>query len=411
MVRRAHTSQVEHSATGVWEVLHLDSCGPYYNWEGAKLYITLMMDDFSKYLFTLVTEDENEEEKGGKGKIALEVTEVLDRVSRKIGKKVREIYTDAGTEFNKIETSATIHRAPIGDKEYNGSAERAVKTLKTLVETVRAHVNVACRSFFIKEAVNLSTTLYNLTPHRSINKLTPQNVFYNIRSLPKRIPTFLEDCYLLNVKYRYNEKGFFLNYDPTDRLYSFFSMNKWQVIKSREFTTLHSYDFANEYITDVTMGDGAKVIGEVKVIGEIPNTFKQAMEIPEWVTSVKKECDSFVVNKAMSTYEKKNSLDRQIVWLRSFWIFVRKEVTNAPKSRLIIIDPKTIYRKDRKNSSPVARQSTILALIVKHQGTTGNVLLSFDVKNAFLNTPIEDKTKDYVLSTPRGLEEEYGRGS
>nr|GEX23186.1 hypothetical protein [Tanacetum cinerariifolium] len=162
------------SLKGMLNLLHMDLCGPI--WVASinrKKYILVIVDDYSRYTWTLFLRSKDE---------TLEMLkEFLMMIQRNLQASVITVRTDRGTKFlNKtlraffkeegIEHQTSTARTP----EQNGVVEIQNRTL---VEAARAMLSVSKLSlFFWAEAI--ATACYN--QNRSIINLTHDKMAYHI---------------------------------------------------------------------------------------------------------------------------------------------------------------------------------------------------------------------------------------
>lgn len=134
--RKPTTGHKEIQAKNIFNILHLDTAGPFETNNG-KFYVVLIIDEYSRYLTTIVTKSKNS--------ISPLVSEYLQQQYAIFGHMPEKII-DKGTEFNNLHVySPDIQDptksklvpivkdvAPTDNKEYNGMSERCVQTIKEI---------------------------------------------------------------------------------------------------------------------------------------------------------------------------------------------------------------------------------------------------------------------------------------
>lgn len=126
-----------------------------------------------------------------------------------------------------------------------------------------------------------------------------------------------------------------------------------------------------------------------------PKNFTEAMQITDWRSAIEKEVSTFI----KADFDIIHSSHRHNHYTRLFTV----KSDGTKKARLIIINPVDLKNKAVRSSSPVVKSSTITALLSKHTQHKDNILVSYDVKGAFVNTPITGG-KRHRLKLPKGFE-------
>ncbi|GJS88552.1 retrovirus-related pol polyprotein from transposon TNT 1-94 [Tanacetum coccineum] len=192
--RSSFKSKTVPSSKGRLNLLHMDLCGPMRVASiNGKKYILVIVDDYSRYTWTLFLRSKDETPKVLK--------DFLTMIQRNLQALVISVRTDRGTEFlNKtlnaffkeegIEHQTSTPRTP----EQNGVVERRNRTL---VEAARTMLSASkLPLFFWAEAI--ATACY--TQNRSIIIPTHEKTAYHIindrKPLIKHLHIFSCTCYL-----------------------------------------------------------------------------------------------------------------------------------------------------------------------------------------------------------------------
>ncbi|GJT74685.1 retrovirus-related pol polyprotein from transposon TNT 1-94 [Tanacetum coccineum] len=192
--RSSFKSKTVPSSKGRLNLLHMDLCGPMRVASiNGKKYILVIVDDYSRYTWTLFLRSKDETPEVLK--------DFLTMIQRNLQALVISVRTDRGTEFlNKtlnaffkeegIEHQTSTPRTP----EQNGVVERRNRTL---VEAARTMLSASkLPLFFWAEAI--TTACY--TQNRSIIILTHEKTAYHIindrKPLIKHLHIFGCTCYL-----------------------------------------------------------------------------------------------------------------------------------------------------------------------------------------------------------------------
>ncbi|GKB04352.1 retrovirus-related pol polyprotein from transposon TNT 1-94 [Tanacetum coccineum] len=194
--RSSFKSKTVPSSKGRLNLLHMDLCGPMRVASiNGKRYILVIVDDYSRYTWTLFLRSKDETPEVLK--------DFLTMIQRNLQAPVISVRTDRGTEFlNKtlnaffkeegIEHQTSTPRTP----EQNGVVERRNRTL---VEAARTMLSASkLPLFFWAEAI--ATACYNSRKNRSIIIPTHEKMAYHIindrKPSIKHLHIFGCTCYL-----------------------------------------------------------------------------------------------------------------------------------------------------------------------------------------------------------------------
>lgn len=184
---KATTGHKERNAEEVFQHLHMDPTGQYKQGKHTY-YVVVIVDHYSRYMKTLVTKDD-------KSKISTLISQWFEQEHAKFGHAPHVITCDKGTEFNNIEylmdfggnvchglearVSPHLDLAPTGNKEWNGTAERAVQTFKLLRELITSHLKPEMKTNILKNR-------YDMRLHSTMSHLIVVLVItYHMESIMK----------------------------------------------------------------------------------------------------------------------------------------------------------------------------------------------------------------------------------
>lgn len=157
--------------------MHGDLCGPISpSTSGGNRYIFVLIDDFSRVMWTYLLKNKSETLDAFKRFCVL--------VENSSGKKVKTFRTDNGGEFtskdfNKFCEEAGINRhfsAPYSPQQ-NGVVERRNRTLIEMARSLLKEMKMP--NYLWGEAVRHSTYLLNRLPTRAVTGITPYEAWSN----------------------------------------------------------------------------------------------------------------------------------------------------------------------------------------------------------------------------------------
>lgn len=170
-VRRSFPQGSSFRATEILELIHGDLCGPITPpTAGGKRYVFVIIDDCSRYMWTILMSEKSEAFSKFKHFKAL--------VEQETSKKIKTFRTDRGGEFTLHEfqefcAGSGIKRhltAPYSPQK-NGVVERRNRTLLEMTRSVLKHMEVP--NFLWGEAVRHATYLINRIATRTLKDQTP----------------------------------------------------------------------------------------------------------------------------------------------------------------------------------------------------------------------------------------------
>ncbi|KAG7553438.1 GAG-pre-integrase domain [Arabidopsis thaliana x Arabidopsis arenosa] len=174
-VRKSFPQATSYRASHILELIHGDLCGPITPSTAAQnKYIFVLIDDYSRYMWSLLLKEKSETfEKFKKFKALVE---------QDTGAKIKTLRTDRGGEFTSHEfqsfcDNSGIQRhltAPYSPQQ-NGVVERRNRTLLEMTRSILKHMKVP--NYLWGEAVRHATYLINRVATRTLEDKTPYEAF------------------------------------------------------------------------------------------------------------------------------------------------------------------------------------------------------------------------------------------
>ncbi|CAA7409651.1 unnamed protein product [Spirodela intermedia] len=195
--RSPFPQQGEYRARHVLELVHSDLCGPIApeTPNGSK-YFLLFVDDRSRYMWVAMLRS--------KDRAAVAIKEIKARVEGESGLKLGALRTDRGGEFTSHEfveycVGEGIHRqhtAPYSPQQ-NGIVERRNGTV---VATARSMLKAkGLPGWFWGEAVATAVYILNRCPTKSMDGMTPFEVWHEKKPAMHHLKVFGCIAYVLNM--------------------------------------------------------------------------------------------------------------------------------------------------------------------------------------------------------------------
>ncbi|KAG7585622.1 Ribonuclease H-like superfamily [Arabidopsis thaliana x Arabidopsis arenosa] len=176
-VRQTFPQATSYRATSVLELIHGDLCGPISPPTAShNRYIFVLIDDYSRYMWSLLLKDKSEAFQKFKSFKAC--------VEQETGTAIKTFRSDRGGEFVSVEFQAFceasgIQRhltAPYSPQQY-GVVEKRNRTLMGMTRSILKHMSVP--NYLWGEAVRHATYLINRVATRTLKHQTPYEVFKN----------------------------------------------------------------------------------------------------------------------------------------------------------------------------------------------------------------------------------------
>ena len=234
-IRSTHKAKNMVSTSQPLELLHLDLFGPEaYKSIGGKQYCLVVVDDYSRYSWTLFLRTKD---------CAFEEFEILIKLlENKLKTKLIGIRSDHGGEFQKdfityCEERGITHQfsAPRTPQQ-NGVVERKNRSLQETARTLLQESKLP-RSFWA-EAVNTACYVLNRVIIRPILNKTPYELLRNKTPNIGYFKVFGSKCFVLKKIDRvgkFDAKSFeaiFLGYSSTSRAYRYYNLDNHTVEES-----------------------------------------------------------------------------------------------------------------------------------------------------------------------------------
>lgn len=232
-------------ATQLLELVHSDLCGPMETTSlgGASYFLTLT-DDFSRKVFVYALRS--------KEQVLEKFKEFRNESENLLGRKIKCLRTDNGTEFVNEKFSQYLRRAgiihqinvPYMAQNKIGLAERMNRAL---VEKAKCMLrNAKLNKYFWAEALLTAAHVYNRSPSRTLSFKTPEEVWKGTKQSVSHLRIFgceamvhtpQEKAKKWDAKAR---KMIFIGYCEQSTSYRFIIPNTRTVVKSRDAVFVES---------------------------------------------------------------------------------------------------------------------------------------------------------------------------
>eukprot|EP00833_Pecoramyces_ruminatium_P016378 jgi/Orpsp1_1/1190410/evm.model.d7180000078806.1 len=209
-LKRLPHNNITPKASKLLEVIHSDIIGPINPTSIDYMkYIITFIDEFSRKSWVFTLKDKKEATKI--------IIYFIIYINNQYENKIKYFKSDNGKEYNNQKVINYCKKygimkvySPPYNPENNGIAERFNQTLinsaKTLIYWSKLSLD------FWSFAVIYSNFLYNITPHKGISNLIPNEIFYNTKINLSKIKVFGCNTYYNNIQYK-NSK-----FDPNSKL-------------------------------------------------------------------------------------------------------------------------------------------------------------------------------------------------
>lgn len=177
------TGRKERNIDEVFQQIHVDTAGPFIRGKH-KWYVVIVVDQYSKFMYSATTSNKHD--------IKDILNKWLQEQHTTYKRQPERITTDKGSEFYKLAYTTNIYGnksmevliephldlAPTGNKQWNGTAERAVQTLKTLQKLITAHLNPESEKRFIREflVLNMTNQQADILKEKIMNHIKESNI-------------------------------------------------------------------------------------------------------------------------------------------------------------------------------------------------------------------------------------------
>ncbi|KAL5560474.1 hypothetical protein UlMin_036685 [Ulmus minor] len=243
------------------ELLHLDLFGHMRTASlGGKFYVFVIVDDFSRFTWTLFLTHKNE---------ALQTfSNLCKRIQNEKGFSIVSIRSDDGKEFenkdfekyclqNGFEHNFSSPRTP----QQNGVVERKNRSIQEMARTLLNENGLP--KYFWGEAVHTSCYVLNRVSIRPILKKTPYELWKGRKPNIKYFRVFGCKCFILNQKDdlgKFDSKsdvGIFLGYSSSSKSYRVYNRRTLVVEESVHIVFDESNPFSSEKVVICDDDDAA----------------------------------------------------------------------------------------------------------------------------------------------------------
>jgi len=211
--RKPHNKEVPR-ASKILETIHSDIIGPIKPTSNDNLkYILTFIDEFSRKAWVYLMKEKSE--------AINNILNFLKYIDNNFENKIQNFKSDNGREYNNSKIKKYCRKmgikkifSPPYNPENNGIAERYNQTLVNSAKTLIFWAKMSLD--FWSYAVIYANFLYNITPHKNISYLIPNEIFYNKSVDLSKIKVFGCKSYYNNInnktsKFESNSKeGIFL---------------------------------------------------------------------------------------------------------------------------------------------------------------------------------------------------------
>ena len=234
------------------ELLHLDLFGPMRTASlGGKFYVFVIVDDFSRFTWTLFLTHKNE---------ALQTfSNLCKRIQNEKGFSIVSIRSDHGKEFenkdfekyclqNGFEHNFSAPRTP----QQNGVVERKNRSIQEMARTLLNENGLP--KYFWGEAVHTSCYVLNRVSIRPILKKTPYELWKGRKPNINYFRVFGCKCFILNQKDdlgKFDSKsdvGIFLGYSSSSKSYRVYNRRTLVVEESMHIVFDETNPFSSEKV-------------------------------------------------------------------------------------------------------------------------------------------------------------------
>lgn len=237
-------------AENLLELIHTDVCGPINvkSMDGARFFVTFI-DDFSKRVAIFLLKSKHE--------VFEKFVEFKNRAENELGKKIKTLRSDNGTEFinNRFEkfciSNGIKHEksAPYAPQQ-NGVSERMNRTI---IEKVRCMLfDSGLSKNFWAEAVVAAMDIINALPNKSICNKTPNEIWSNKKDDISKFKVFGCKAMVLvpqQKRKKLDEKSIeciTLRYAENAKAYRLFCVKTKKIVISRDVVFIENDSFSNK---------------------------------------------------------------------------------------------------------------------------------------------------------------------
>ncbi|CAH9114878.1 unnamed protein product [Cuscuta europaea] len=266
-------------STNPLNLIHMDLFGPVETPSvGGKKYTLVMVDDYSRYTWTVFLSKKNE--------TLQKLPSLLKQLQTEKNLKVKTIRSDRGTEFvNQVikdfcDQNGTFHQLSAArTPQQNGVAERRNRTLKEAARTMIAESGLPMR--YWAEAINTACYTQNRSMINKNHQKTPYELWKGRKPNISYFHVFGCKCYILNngkehlkVFQEKADEGVFIGYSNTSKAY--------RVLNRR---TLHVEESIHvKFDESISVKEVTEILKEVSIEDRTPETTEEVADNPAFPT-------------------------------------------------------------------------------------------------------------------------------
>uniref|UniRef100_A0AAV1V5Y8 Integrase catalytic domain-containing protein n=1 Tax=Peronospora matthiolae TaxID=2874970 RepID=A0AAV1V5Y8_9STRA len=256
MVQKPFPTNRDKHQYGVFELLHVDICGPMEQVSiGGSRYLLFVVDEASGCMKGFCLRSKSESEDCIKNHII--------KIQTQFGTKIKFVRHDGAHEFatNSIKTFYEDHgieqqqiTVPYAHQT-NGTAERAIRTIVTIGRSLLHHAKL--EKCFWAEAAMTAIYIKNRLPSPKIDHKTPVEIVYKSKPSVKHMRVFGCRAFILTPRekrLKWDPKareGMFMGYEEASKAYRVYDIEAGQVVISRDITFDEStFDFSMDRPSD-----------------------------------------------------------------------------------------------------------------------------------------------------------------
>ena len=173
--RHVFPKATQYRAQGVLELIHGDLCGPITPPTAANnRYIFVLIDDHSRYMWTILLKE--------KGEAFTKFKSFRALVESETRSTIKTFRTDRGSEFTSSEFNSFCdlsgiqrHLTAPHTPQQNGVVERRNRTLMEMTRSILKHMTIP--NYLWGEAVRHATYIINRAATKALNFATPYEVY------------------------------------------------------------------------------------------------------------------------------------------------------------------------------------------------------------------------------------------